>query len=397
MIFEPEKWAKPTPDEMVSFMKRLKPQAGKPGGSLLVFRKYLSPLTIYKYLVARFGPPYGFQTMAKKSRNSDNLFHWDYLIKAGALWIHVQGGNRDVHVAVFGKTMSSKDWVKFSKALKVDFNRCGSDMATVGATLEKWLIVSNRFAMIADACAGFHEILIENAEPPDMMPEKRRSGAGIKRYHKQVAEIGKRANRVFSASLSLNLITPVLAEAFINLLIFFLRKDELKRNQRQYDQYIRQPIDVRVFDLHFKCNGFHIGVDPDNDEYRAFKKVMDHRNHNLHGNTDPTKDAIETVFFDKFTPLFEKGADPILELFRNKETVFDIDGVLGRYHDVHAFFAYVLGLVEEKERVKIEMMMDDSTFGYDVARKRPGRLFPSHEVMMVMPLKYDDELNVAWR
>jgi hypothetical protein len=64
MIFEPEKWAKPTPDEMVSFMKRLKPQAGKPGGSLLVFRKYLSPLTVYKYLVARFGPPYGFQTMA---------------------------------------------------------------------------------------------------------------------------------------------------------------------------------------------------------------------------------------------------------------------------------------------------------------------------------------------
>ncbi len=49
--------------------------------------------------------------------------------------------------------------------------------------------------------------------------------------------------------------TPVLAEAFINLVIFIMRKDELKRNQRQYDEYIRQQIDTRVFDLHLKCNG----------------------------------------------------------------------------------------------------------------------------------------------
>lgn len=57
--------------------------------------------------------------------------------------------NRDVHVTIFGKRMSSKDWVKFANVLKGDFSRCGSDMAAVGATLEKWSIVSNRFAMIA--------------------------------------------------------------------------------------------------------------------------------------------------------------------------------------------------------------------------------------------------------
>jgi hypothetical protein len=48
MIYEPEKWSKPTPDEMVNFMKRPKPEVGKPSGSLLVFRKYLSPLTVTK-------------------------------------------------------------------------------------------------------------------------------------------------------------------------------------------------------------------------------------------------------------------------------------------------------------------------------------------------------------
>jgi hypothetical protein len=396
MIFEPEHWEKPSPRAMLDFMDRLK-TTEKPNGSMLVFRKQLSPLSFYKYLVARFGQPYGFQTMAKKPHDSDNLFHWDYLLKAGDTWLHMQGGNRDVHVAVFGRRMSSKNWAKFAKALKGDFGRCGREMAAFGATLEKWSVVSNRFALIADACAGFHELLTDEQDLPDFAPGKRRSNAGIKRYNKHVEKIGKRANRVFSASLSLDLITPVLAEAFINLVIFMTRKDELKRNPRQYEHYIRQPIDTRVFDLHLKCNYFTAGVDPNSDEYKAFKRVMDRRNHNLHGNIDPSKDAIETVYFDNFTPVYERGADPILELFKNKEAVFDVAGVVARYHDVHTFLIYVLGLIEAKPRAEIEMMMEESTFGYDVSRERPGRLFSSLEVMMLMPLKYDDELNVDWR
>ena len=190
--------------------------------------------------------------------------------------------------------------------------------------------------------------------------------------------------------------TPVLAEAFINLLIFVLRKDELKQNPRQYDHYVRQPIDIRVFDLHLKCNYFTAGVDSENSFYKNFKRVMDRRNYNLHGNIDPKKDAIEEVFFDNFTPLYRSGADPILELFKKKERVFDIAGVLARYQDVHLFFQYVLELIEEKPRAEMERIMDVSEFGYDLSRSRPGRLFPSYEAMMVMPLKYDDELKVDW-
>lgn len=396
MIFTPEKWEKPTPDEMMGYLHGQKAPKGKPTGSILVFRKHLSPLAFYKYLVARFGPPYGFQTLAKKPSDSDNLIHWDYLIKAGSNMIWIQGGNRDVHIHVAGKVMKPNDWVKFAKALKGDFARCGAGMAKAGATLEKWTIVSNRFAMIADACAGFHDVLTDEMDEPDFTPRKRTSEAGIKRYQRQIRQMGQRADRLFSASLSLDLMTPVLAEAFINLVIFIMRKDELKRNQRQYDQYIRQQIDTRVFDLHLKCNHFTSGVDPDSEDYKAFKRVMDRRNHHLHGNIDPARDGIETVYFDKFTPLFEKGADPILELFRNRDVVFDVPGVLGRYQDVHSFFQYILSLIEKQPRAEIEMLMDDSTIGYDAARKKTGRLFPGHEVMMLMPLGYDDELNVDW-
>ena len=398
MIFTPDKWEKPEPGEMTGYIKnRPKAKEGEPIGSILVFRKHLSPLAVYKYLVSRFGPPYGFQTFVKKRNDSDNLVHWDYMIKAGSNMIWIQGGNRDVQVQIDGKIMSPEDWVQFATALKGDFGRCSAGMAKVGATLEKWSIVSNRFMMIADTCAGLHETLTDEGAAPDYIPHKRNTEEGMQRYYAQIKEVGERANRVFSASLSLDLITPVLAEAFVNMVIFLAQKDELKQNQRQYDHYIRQPIDTRVFDLHLKCKGFTRGIDQNSDEYKAFASVMNRRNYQLHGNIDPVKDAIETVFFDKFTPLYEKGADPILELFKKKEQVFDIPGVLARYNDVHAFFHYVLGLMEKRSREETEMLMSDGTFGYDASRKRPGLLFASHEVMMLMPLDHDDELDAAWR
>jgi hypothetical protein len=398
MIFVPESWKKPELVEMTDYFRnRPKAKEGRPVGSVIVFRKYISPLDVYKYLAARFGPPYGFQTLFKKPNDSDNLIHWDYLVKAGTNMIWFQGGNREVQVQIDGKIMSPEDWVQFSKALKCEFGRCASGMVKVGATLEKWSIVSNRFAMIAGACAEFHDILTDEADAPDFTPHKRHTEEGIQRYYAQIEEVRQRGNRVFSASLSLDLITPVLAEAFINLVIFVTRKDELKQNQRQYDQYIRQAIDTRVYDLHLKCNHFTSKIDPNGKEYKAFKKVMDRRNHALHGNIDPVKDAIETVFFDNFTPLYEKGADPILELFRKKEAVFDISGVLNRYHDIHSFFHYILSLIESNVRDKIEMFMSDETFGYDASRNKLGRLFPSHEVMMLIPVDYDDELNFVWQ
>jgi hypothetical protein len=51
MIFMPEQWEKPTPEEMLGFLDRPKAEKGKPTGSILVFRKHLSPLAVYKYLI----------------------------------------------------------------------------------------------------------------------------------------------------------------------------------------------------------------------------------------------------------------------------------------------------------------------------------------------------------
>lgn len=62
MIFMPEKWEKPAPGEMIEYIEhRPKAKIGKPIGSILVFRRHLSPLAVYKYLAARFARPTAFR------------------------------------------------------------------------------------------------------------------------------------------------------------------------------------------------------------------------------------------------------------------------------------------------------------------------------------------------
>ena len=49
----------------------------------LVVGDRLSPLDLYVYLKARFGPPNGVQ-MALRNQSSDNLVHWHYTLRADA-------------------------------------------------------------------------------------------------------------------------------------------------------------------------------------------------------------------------------------------------------------------------------------------------------------------------
>jgi hypothetical protein len=53
-----------------------------------------------------------------------------------------------------------------------------------------------------------------------------------------------------------------------------------------------------------KCTGFARPIDPDSEGFKNFKRVMDKRNHAIHGNCDPEREKIELVYFEETLPLF---------------------------------------------------------------------------------------------
>lgn len=316
-FLKPDAWRLPTVIDAQRYRERLEAQPGsQTKGSAFGFRKQISPLFLYKYLHARFGDPNGFMTFLKKPRDSDNLVHWDYLIFFDEDYLNIQSVSREIQVFTSRPNVRPRLWAEWVRVLKSDAPRYAGQMGEIAKRFEKWSLMSLRFARIADAAAEHHEILVDAGPPPTLDPPKRSSKRAIATYTSRLKRLGARANLLYNSTLALDLMTPILAEAFINLIIFILAKPEIRDHPRRMDSFLRQQIDLRVFDLHLKCDHFISQVDEASPTFRAFKKVMDRRNDIIHSNVNANKDTIETVFFDGYTPLFPQPADALFDMWR---------------------------------------------------------------------------------
>lgn len=397
MFFDPSKWRKPTNTELVHYLDFLNEESStRKRGSIFGFRSQLSPLFCYKYFYARFGPPNGPQTFFKKTNDSDNLIHWDYIVVASTEYLWIQSVGREIHVFTSRGRVGPKQWARWVKALKADAKNHGSHMRKVAEKLEKWSLISSRFSRVAAAAAEHHEILMETIGTPIFAPPNRSSGRGIDNYTKATTSLRDRANKVYNSVLALDLMTPILVEAYINLIIFILVKPGIRGNKRRMEALVRSPIDVRVLDLPLKCDHFSADVDDQAPEFKAFKRIMDRRNDIIHANISDATDVVETVYFDGFTPLFPEPADGLFDMWRRKEEMYDVAGVLERYIQIHDFMIYLEELLVPKIRYEVAAIVEQSEIGFDRRRKRLGRLFPNHVAMMLIPLRFDDDYPGIW-
>lgn len=101
---------------------------------------------------------------------------------------------------------------------------------------------------------------------------------------------------------------PVMAETFINLLIFSLANRELKIDKQKYQSFVSDTITNRLKLLHVHCQGFELQVDHAHNACRDFYQLMNDRNDLLHGNFNVQKLKIGEVYFSGKTPVkYEYG------------------------------------------------------------------------------------------
>jgi hypothetical protein len=398
-------WRRSTPQEVLAFIHRMpterkpkkKPARGEGKHEILVVREQLAPVDIYCYLKARFGEPNGYQTRLAR-RDSDNWIHWDYLLKsADDRDIYLCGMSRETHFMI-PDPMTPENWRDLIKAIKNDFARMGKEKGAVFKTLEKWVVFPNRFIEVADICADLHAEIEENIEEftayKTASHKKKQDEAVTK---KKLERFAYRATKVYRPCLELSLLTPVLAETFINMLILILCKQEVRRNERQFSAFIRANIDVKLFDLHLKCEGFARGIDAHSPAYKKFKQVMDKRNDIIHGNANPEAEQLETVYFEGKRPLYKVPGDNIGKFWEAKERQYQPAQVIQQYVDVYAFLLDIVGRLEKSQVVGFWAVMEDSNPGYEPNRRITGHLFPNRVVVgSVNDLQYDDQLPVEW-
>jgi len=393
-----QSWRAPTKEETLAWLESKKLGSEKRSKtSALMVRRQLSPVDVYCYLKARFGEPNGFQNWLRQD-SSDNWVHWDYYLKAGERDVYLCGMSREIHF-VLSEKMTDQNWRDLVFAIKADYGRVGNEKSAVLKSLEYWVTFPNKFVEIADICADLHGEIVDNMGG---YQSYRTPSYGNRKTSAKGAKLAKqlttRSAKLYQHCLELSLLTPVLAEAFINMIVLILCKQEIRRNKRQFDEFIRSQIDVKLFDLSYKCEGFSQPIDQHSEEFKNFKRVMDKRNNAIHGNCDPEKEKIESVYFEGKRPLFVEPGDHIGKLLETLERQHEPGAVVKDYEDTHAFLVHILSCLKPGQSDPVRSILESRYPGYDVNRKITGCLFPDHVAIGHVPgMRYDDELPVSWK
>lgn len=363
--------------------------------SILAFRQQFSPVDIYCYLKARFGEPNGFQNILRTD-SSNNWIHWDFNLKAANEDVYICGTYREVHF-MLSEELNDENWRDLVLAIKSDYARVGKQKSAVLNSLEKWAIFPNKFVEIATVCEDLHGEIVDSKTlspyifPPNSSRESSSEQADTRR------RLEEHYSTLYRNCLELSLMTPVLAEAFINMAILILCKKEIRSNDRQLDAFIRSHIDAKIFDLPYKCEGFTKAIDPNASTYKNFKRVMDKRNHSIHGNISPEREQTEIVYFEGKRPLFKEPGDHIAKHFDTLARQHEPEQVVKDYEDVYEFLCSIAACLRPALQEQFWQLMEDRYPGYDLRRHITGVLLPGYTATVMMQgVRYDDELSVSW-
>jgi len=234
--------------------------------------------------------------------------------------------------------------------------------------------------------------------PPaaDLVPLRGEQG-DTKAFEEVVAQRSKRVLQLYGDCLKLRLLMPIMAEAYINMIILIFCRSAIRDDPKLYDGFLRASIPERLELLSVNCDGFTRPVDKSIPGWDNFMRIINRRNFELHGNVDPIKDQIEVVYFEGRRPLFVNPGHNIHLLFDQIEKDAHATALIDEYIKLHGFLVSIAECLTPRHKAFFDQIISDAYPGYEVTKRRPTRLFPDHLVWHAGEgTRYDDDLNVNW-
>lgn len=360
-----------------SLFESIKDESFPPHRFIFELRNEIKPLDLYSYLHAKFGPPNGVQNFFRRD-DSDNLFHWDWTVaeKRGLITFLGLTFRTEIHF-LGGFEPDSISREQFIKDIKDDFKNYGKQLSEIRNSLEKWVEFINPFQRIKasiDALIGELKTLgLSDEEGPELDvldPEVR----------EQWNEIGAKYSQGFGLCFGIRAMLPILAEAFVNLLLFVLCRPELKADKRLYENILRQPIDVRIKSLHLHCIGFTRAVDYSNVVCGKYHSLVNERNDLLHGNVAIEKLAFGEVYFNGTVPIFQEYKSMWEKSLGVGLKAAGLSRIKDEHQAVTEVIDFILGCLNQETSDAIRQMLKTRNLGFRPETGRIGILFPDHLV-----------------
>lgn len=335
----------------------------------------ISPADLFLYLLARFGEPNGFLSkwaVANPAVRQDILWHYTLLWRNDI--IHVIAHPCRVELVFCTKSEVQMDAVTFSKLLSVGISRHHKEVALARKRVELVKSFLNPLSHMRDAIRRMmaraeylDSQLVKSREHPRTIEE-------LEWQQKNFEEHSISASEMSGCCLSARMMAPVMAEMFVNLLIYNLYPD-IRNDEQGMRDFSRKPILARISDLHKRCEGFAKEPDESSEPIRAFKELMNRRNDLLHGNIRPLN-RIEDQFLvyqDVATPkkirsMYDRAIAPTVNAFPLSEAMADVAAAEG-------FMEYLLGCLTEENQELFLPMLESNDLHHGAKDKRLRAMF----------------------
>ncbi|KJS03389.1 MAG: hypothetical protein VR65_01680 [Desulfobulbaceae bacterium BRH_c16a] len=351
------------------------------GGKILTLRNEIAPSDLFCYFAARFGRPNGIQNLLRTD-DSDNLIHWEWVLRSKDGMLSFLGMNFRTEVWVLGSTACDGDFLQeLVKQIKADFSNHGKLMSEIRKSLEDWIEFVNPYQRLRAAIERLRtELDALQLRPEDEAVPDLTSSDQIP--DDRWGDIFAKYTKGLGLCFGIRSMLPVMAEAYVNLLLFVLMRPELKADERLRENTIRQPIDIRVKTLHMTCVGFEKPVDYAHDACKAYHSLVNERNDLLHGNVVLEKLKFNEVFFNGRVPVFKEYRSLWERSIGVDIRTVGLHRLANELNVVDNFIDYLRSRLSESLRAQFERISIMRDLGLNKKNGRIGILFPGHLVDM---------------
>jgi hypothetical protein len=344
----------------------------------------IKPADLYCYLYARFGPPNGIQSILRAD-HSDNLIHWEWTLQAEKRFFLFQGHNFRTEIWVSGPVLKAESLDVLVEDIKNSFPQHGKAMGEIRNKLEHWVEFINPYQRIQAAVDSLVKEL-DSLEVPSKADQPKsvtdfESPEEWSKVWKSHAQIISHATGLCFGIRSM---LPVMAEAFVNLLMYMQMKPELKADERLRENLFRQPIDVRVRGLSHNCLGFERNIDFTHEACSRYHSLVNERNDLLHGNVVVNKLKFNELYFNGRVPVFISYSTMWERAFGVSQSSVGLDLLKHEREVVDEFIDYVISCLKEEIQMQVRGFLQQRDLGLSLDDGHLGMLFSGQLVDMAM-------------
>lgn len=344
----------------------------------------IKPVDFYCYLHARFGPPNGIQSFLRAD-HSENLIHWEWTLQANDRFYLIQGHNFRTEIWVSGPELEVESLEVLITDIKQSFAQHGESMGAIRSRLEHWVEFINPYQRIRAAVESLDKELSSLSVPnkedqPKSVTDFDRPEEWSKVWNQHAQTISLATGLCFGIRSML----PVMAEAFINLLMYMQLKPDLKADDRLRENLFRQPIDVRVRGLSYNCLGFERAIDYSHDACRRYHSLVNERNDLLHGNVVVDKLKFNEIYFNGRVPIFKSYSTMWERAFDVAKSSVGLELLKNEREVVDGFIDYVISCLKERIQMQVRGFIQQRDLGLSLDEGHLGILFSGQLVDMVL-------------